>query len=388
MERNVNPHGKRGPIPDKDRARIIVNTQNFLPDTGGIAAQIGGLAEHLATRNAVHVFAHRIRGQGLAELAAHPFASLRRFGAPAPLRNWMKARAMRPLLAAPDLRGVVCDSWKSALALPATTVPVLVLAYGMEFPPAPSARRIRRTRAGLGKASVVVVISRYTAALVQPYLRPDARVERIPPAISPQPEPQPDARAVLRALAGPGPIIASLARLEPRKGLDRVIGALPALVTRHPSLTYLIAGGGEDRARLQALAEAAGVAARVHFLGQVDEARKAALLAEADIFAMPTRREGASIEGFGIVYLEAAWHGCPSVAGREGGAEDAVADGQTGLLCDGASQPDVTAALAALLDDPARRHAMGLAAAERVRAGFLWEQILPRFDALLAPARE
>jgi len=365
---------------------VVVATQNFLPDTGGIAALMAGLAEQLAARNAVHVFAHRIRGRGLAELAAHPFASLRRFGAPAPLRNWMKARAMRPLMDAPDLRGVVCDSWKSGLALPPTAGPVLVLAHGMEYPPAPSARRVRRIRAGLARAGIVVAVSRHTAALVAPYLTPGARVEIIPPAIAPQPEPQPAARAALRALAGPGPIIASLARLEPRKGIDRVIGALPALLARHPALTYLIAGGGEDRARLQALAEAAGVAAHVRFLGQVDEARKAALLAEADLFAMPTRREGASIEGFGIVYLEAAWHGCPSVAGREGGAEDAVAEGQTGLLCDGASQPDVTAALAALLDDPARRRAMGLAAAQRVRAGFLWEQILPRFDALLAPA--
>jgi phosphatidylinositol alpha-1,6-mannosyltransferase len=102
---------------------------------------------------------------------------------------------------------------------------------------------------------------------------------------------------------------------------------------------------------------------------------------------MPARREGASVEGFGIAYLEAAWHGCPSLAGFEGGAEDAVEDGVTGLLCDGADQAAVTAGLAALLADPARRRAMGEAAAARVRQGFLWEQILPRYEALLAPAR-
>jgi phosphatidylinositol alpha-1,6-mannosyltransferase len=373
--------------PSADRLQIVVATQNFPPDTGGIAALVGGLAEHLARKDAVHVFAHRIRGRNLAELEPHPFAGLRRFGALAPLRNWLKARAMRPLLGAPGLRGVVCDSWKSALALPSTAAPILVLAHGMEYPPAPSARRIRRIRAGLGKASVVVAVSRHTAALVAPYLEAGARVEVIPPAIPPQPPADAGARAALRTLAGSGPIIASLARLEPRKGIDRVIGALPALIARHPGLSYLVAGGGEDRVRLQALAEAAGVAARVHFLGQVDEARKAALLAEADIFAMPTRREGASVEGFGIVYLEAAWHGCPALAGRDGGAEDAVADGQTGLLCDGASQTSVTNALATLLEDHAGREAMGVAAAQRVRAGFLWEQILPRFDALLSPPR-
>jgi phosphatidylinositol alpha-1,6-mannosyltransferase len=70
----------------------------------------------------------------------------------------------------------------------------------------------------------------------------------------------------------------------------------------------------------------------VNYLGLVDEASKAALLAEADIFAMPTRREGASIEGFGIVYLEAAWHGCPSLAGRDGGAEEGSAMHAHGLV--------------------------------------------------------
>jgi len=363
---------------------FVLVTQNFAPDLGGMPIHMDGLAREFAKVGPVEVFAHRIRGGG-AELQGHPFAALHRFGAPNPLRGWLKRRALRAPLARAELRGVICDSWKSAEILPPTNAPVLVLAMGMEIPPDPTPRRARRLRAAYAKASVVLPISRHTAAALAPHVAPGARVEIIPPPVAPQPDPSPAARAALRARVGPGPLIATLCRLEPRKGVDRVIAALPALLPRHPGLALAVAGEGEDRARLEALARGAGVADRVHVLGRVDDAAKAALLAEAALFAMPARREGASVEGFGIVYLEAAWHGCPALAGREGGAADAVVEGETGLLCEGADQASVSAGLAALLDDPARRRAMGEAAAARVRAGFLFEQLAPRFLAFMPP---
>ena len=85
---------------------------------------------------------------------------------------------------------------------------------------------------------------------------------------------------------------------------------------------------GPDRERLEALAKETG--APTVFLGRISEIEKAALFAEATLFAMPTRAEGDSVEGFGIVYLEAAWHGAPALAGREGGAAAAVKEGETG----------------------------------------------------------
>ena len=60
-----------------------------------------------------------------------------------------------------------------------------------------------------------------------------------------------------------------------------------------------------------------------------------ALLASADLFVMPTRRAGRSVEGYGIVYAEAAWYGMPSVAGAEGGGAEAVVDGETGCVVAG-----------------------------------------------------
>ncbi len=139
-------------------------------------------------------------------------------------------------------------------------------------------------------------------------------------------------------IGGRRPVIATVARLEPRKGVDAVIRAMPDVLARHPGCIYAIAGGGEDRERLEQLAADLNVRQAVLFLGRVTSAEKAALLAMADVFAMPVRREGRSVEGFGISYSEAGWFGVPALAGRDGGAGDAVLDGETGLLCDGASQ--------------------------------------------------
>jgi phosphatidylinositol alpha-1,6-mannosyltransferase len=135
---------------------------------------------------------------------------------------------------------------------------------------------------------------------------------------------------------------------------------------------------------LRALAAERGVSDSVVFLGPVtDPQRKAALLRSSDVHAMPSRRVGDSVEGFGISYAEAAWYGVPSVAGGDGGAADAVKDGQTGLVRDGRDWNAVSQALSDLLDDADARRRMGEAAAAFVREELSWRSALPRYLAAL-----
>ncbi|WP_270938343.1 glycosyltransferase family 4 protein [Falsiroseomonas oryzae] len=363
--------------------RILFATQTFPPDLGGMEGLMGGLATALARHGlAVEVFADRIRSDR-PELTDALFA-LRRFGGPRPLRRWLKRRVVAASLRAGPPAALVADSWKSVEALPRVAAPLLVLAHGMEFPPEPSARKAARIRAALARATGVAANSRYTLDRLRPYLPAATRCDVIAPPIDPQPEPAEAAlRAVQAVVAGDGPVLLTLSRLEPRKGVDQVIRALPGLAARHPGVLHLVAGGGPDLGRLEALAGSLGVTDRVRFLGRVDETTKAALFRCADLFAMPVRREGASVEGFGIAYLEAAWHGLPALAGREGGAAEAVAAGETGDICDGADLASVEAALARLLADPDVLRGMGRRAAARVRAEFLWPQAVPRYLALL-----
>jgi asparagine synthase (glutamine-hydrolysing) len=127
-------------------------------------------------------------------------------------------------------------------------------------------------------------------------------------------------------------VIMTLARLVGReryKGIDEVLEAMPQLVQRVPSLSYLIMGDGDDRERLERKAEELGLSDRVIFTGFIEEDQKAAYLRLADVFVLPGRGEG-----FGIVYLEALACGTPVVGSTADGSREALMEGVLGELAD------------------------------------------------------
>ena len=96
-----------------------------------------------------------------------------------------------------------------------------------------------------------------------------------------------------------------------------------------------------------------------------------------------TRWRGLEQEGFGIVFLEAAASGVPQVAGRSGGAQEAVADGETGIVLDPATPQSAAEAIDALLGDPVRRQEMGDAARRRVETDFSYDVLASRLGRAL-----
>jgi phosphatidylinositol alpha-1,6-mannosyltransferase len=149
------------------------------------------------------------------------------------------------------------------------------------------------------------------------------------------------------------PTLLTVSRLVPRKGIDLVIKSLPALLEGWPGLQYIVIGDGPDRERLQNLTRQFDVVGTVRFLGRVSEAQLRQQYHQADVFVMPSREivESGSVEGFGIVYLEAGACGLPVVAGRSGGAVEAVRHGETGFLV----PPDDADALSETLYRPTTR---------------------------------
>ena len=144
-------------------------------------------------------------------------------------------------------------------------------------------------------------------------------------------------------------LILSVGRLMRRKGFDNVIRALPCLQQQGVDTHYAIIGIGEDQEYLRALAAELGVTERVHLLGHVSYEDLPRWYCASDLFAMPNRDIGGDTEGFGLVYLEAAAAGRPSLAGLAGGTGSAVEDGVTGLRVDGERVDAVAQGLARLL---------------------------------------
>ncbi|CAO5173853.1 GDP-mannose-dependent alpha-(1-6)-phosphatidylinositol monomannoside mannosyltransferase [Frankia sp. AiPs1] len=372
--------------------RVLVVTNDFPPRPGGIQAYVHNFATRLP---AGEVVVYASSWPQTAEFdAAQPFPVVRHTSS---LMLPTPAVAHR----ARDIaRAEGCDTvWFGAaapLALLGGAVRrgtrvgrVVASTHGHEvgWAALPAARQALR-RIG-ATADVVTYLTDYTRARIGPALGvgPPALV-RLPSGVDASVFRPGVGRDEIRRRYGltERRVVVCVSRLVPRKGQDMLIRALPALRRRVPEAALLLVGGGPHRAGLERLAREAGIEGHVTFTGSVPWSELPAHHAAGDVFAMPcrTRRRGLEVEGLGIVYLEASAAGLPVVAGRSGGAPDAVLDGRTGVVVDGTDLAAVTTAVGDLLADPARAAAMGTAGRSWVEQHWRWDILAARLRALLA----
>jgi phosphatidylinositol alpha-1,6-mannosyltransferase len=251
-----------------------------------------------------------------------------------------------------------------------------ITVYGRVWLTRPFGRRVLRAAKG------VVAAGSYVASECARAARRPVPTLFVPPGVDPARfVPLDDAaRRAARRRFGLDPdrqLVLGVSRLVPRKGFDVVLDAVAGL----PDVQVAIAGAGRDRRRIERRARRRGV--DTTFLGRVPEEDLPALYGCADVFAMLCRDRwgGLEAEGFGIVFLEAAACGVPSVAGRSGGSHEAVVDGETGFVIEPRDVRATRAAIQRLLGDDELRHAMGTAARKRADTQFsydvLVEQLLP-----------
>ena len=331
--------------------RVFIVTQTFPPHTGGMENVMFSLAEKLSAL-----------GLPVTVLPKSPFHKsaafdVVQFSVPKPLRHWLKRRYLRFHLQPDDI--VICDSWKSFPGVPPHSGKCIVLAYGQEY--LKSGRQIARIQKSLDRATHLIAISDYTMRLVKADWQIDHLKETI---IAPTFMLPDDAPAYVPRHNKPLHIV-SLCRLEARKGLKQSLEALAALQTLEgelPDWRWSLCGSGPQADELKNCIERLGLGDRVAMLGRVDEADKERLLAQADLFVMPSYQQGKSLEGYGITYVEAARFGVPAIAGVAGGAPEAVIDGKTGWCVDTLDATALQQTLSEALTQDDERQKRGAAA--------------------------
>lgn len=196
----------------------------------------------------------------------------------------------------------------------------------------------------LPRVDEVIAVSRFTAELFQRTCRAGQTPVVVPNGVEEfflqDPAGRSDAiiRHPKRLLS-----VAALSGWE-RKNIDGVIRAI-ALVGDRLDLEYGIVGDGTGRPALEKLAAELAVSHRVRFLGRLSQEELRAAYASASLFVLTPRPTPGDVEGFGLVYLEAAAAGTPSLGTRFGGTTDAIAERESGFFADDASPEAIARAL-------------------------------------------
>jgi hypothetical protein len=205
---------------------------------------------------------------------------------------------------------------------------------------------------------------------------PVARTKTIHNGVDPETWGRGDETA-LRARLGIPPdavVLTRVGSLIPRKGVDVLLRVFARLRAERPGCHLLVVGEGPDRAALEALARALGVADAAHFLGWV-ESSGAVLRDATDVAVSPAR-----MEGFGLTVIEAGLAGKPVVATDTTGMREILDPGVTGAIVPIDDEPALLAALRALVDSPETRARWGAALRETVERRFLVSGYVRAFE--------
>ena len=259
---------------------------------------------------------------------------------------------------------------------------LVTYAHGEEVLVAKTSRQLSAMARWVYKESDIIIANSSNTENLVRRMCPAARIVRVHPGVDKSllVDCQSSVRERVRSNQGWSQdafILFSVARMEPRKNQAMVIRAVALLRSKGFDIRYICAGDGEMRHALELLAQELNIQESVVFPGRISDAEKYENLQGADAHIMVSIQHGSMIEGFGIVFIEAAAAGIPSIAGNSGGQAEAVLDGKTGLVVDGTSLDQVSEAILKLIIDQELRYHMSVAA-KAWAAEHEWEHVVQR----------
>ena len=359
---------------------------DFKPRLGGVAEHTHQMVRHL-TELGEHITVVTPALPGGAEFDQTCEYPIVRFDTKLALGSWLKSRLDRRLLLIGILvmarrksaEYLICDRWSpiagmnAVLASKLLKIPLILFAYGSEFSQ-PARFRLSRKLTARAATRVICVSSYIRSHVLDDGVDPE-KVLTIRNGFdlremdAYQSRNCPGRFCDLDAAFPPGcPTVLTVSRLMDRKGIDRVIEAMPAIVRNVPGTRYVVVGDGGDRERVQNLASRSPVRSSITFLGPLTGDKKFECYSRCDVFALPAREDG-----FPVVVPEANAFGKPVVGGRSGGIPEAITHDENGLLVDPDSVDQIAHAITRLLENPSEAHRLGANGRRRVENEFTWK---------------
>ena len=317
---------------------FLIVTRSFPPEIGGMQALMGGLSESLINHGPVKVFTYASPNSEVydskSQISIERIKSLKIF------RKYRKSNIVNNFIKEnSNIRAIFTDHWKSLELLQKEYISktkTICLLHSKEINHQEGTYTNKRLVDSTNKADFIIANSNFTKELAIKVGINAAKINVIFPGISKPKTIKNEYKLEAEKIFGDAfPKIITVARLEKRKGHDKILMAIKNLKTKYPKIKYVSIGFGDEENNLRKLSKELSIHEQVIFLKNIDENLKNALIASSNLFLMPSRIDKKSVEGFGIAYMEAASYGVGSIGGKDGGASDAISHNKTGLICDG-----------------------------------------------------
>ena len=317
---------------------FLILTRSFPPEVGGMQMLMGGLSESLVNHGPVKVFTYNFPSSNIYD--AKSSMNIERVGGIKLFRKYRKANLINSFMNAnSNIRAVFADHWKSLELINKEHLKKtksFCLLHSKEINHEIGSSLNKRLIKSTDKADFIIANSNYTKELAIKVGINPSKIHAIFPGIQKPTIVENSWKIKAEKIYGESfPKIITVARLDKRKGHDKILMLIKNLKQKFPKIKYVSVGTGKEENNLVQLSKELSLEKDVTFLKNIDPDLKIALISEANLFLMPTRIEKKSVEGFGISFIEAASYGVGSIGGKDGGASDAITHNKTGLICDG-----------------------------------------------------
>ncbi len=357
----------------------LVVTRAFPPELGGMQSLMWGLSTELSKNFMIKVFADYVDNHR--EFDEQASFSIERVGGIKLLRKIRKSQLIDEVSREKKIDGIIGDHWKS-LELLKSNKKKFCLIHGKEINHAKGSRMNKRILKVLNNVEKIIANSNYTKNLAIEIGVNEEKIVVINPGINPIKNlNKKSVEKVKSLLKVKSPKLITVSRFDKRKNHEKIIMAVRNLKQIYPDIVYICIGYGDEEENIKKLVKELNLESQVMFFKDISENLKNALIAQSDIFVMPSIKYKSSVEGFGIAYVEAAQYGVPSLGGKDGGASDAIQHDKTGLICDGNNLEDIYTSLNLMIDNK-KYIELGKNAKEYV-SKFQWEKIFKQYEKIL-----